>query len=424
MQKNINKIFKNSFLYSITILASGSVLAQLVTVATAPFLTRLFTPVDMGFYTYILSISHLFMSVINGRYDMSIVTEEKEERVFAIIKLSFIICLFASIIISIVYAIYFKFFSKEYSSYTYTFIILFILIISYGIINVLTAFNNRSKEYKLMSSLYVVRTACQNFGAIIFGLFKTGMLGLLIPYVVGQIIGIKRQAKSLKPHYSKIKNVTREQMIEVAKIHYKQPLFSAPALFVNSFSYSSITFFIEALFGMSFVGLYSISVRVLGLPLSVISGNVSRVFFEDASREYNKTGQFYCSFKKTTLFLCALAVPMTLVMIFIVPRLTVLMFGEGWKEAGTYIKVLSTMFGIRFIVSSLSPGILVAKKQNYELLTQILFIISSIVCYLVTKIISLNIVEFLFIINISFSINYMIYFIIIYKCSKNKNEVK
>lgn len=422
MIKNKKINLKSSYLRSITILASGSVAAQLITVISSPFITRLFTPENIGFYTYILSISHLFMAVINGRYDMSIVTEEKEERVHALIKLSIIICLIASLLISFGYSFYFRFLSKEYSSYTYISTIIFLLLISYGIINVLNAFNNRNKEYKLMSSLYIIRAACQNFGAVVLGFFNTGMLGLLIPYLIGQIIGVKKQASSIKPHYEELKGVNREQMVEVAKLHYKQPLYSAPALFVNNFSYSSITFFIEAIFGMSFVGLYSISVRVLGLPLSIISGNVSRVFFEDASREYNNTGQFFNSFKKTTLFLTALAIPMTLAMIFIVPTITVLVFGEAWKEAGDYIKILSIMFGIRFVVSSLTPGILISKKQRSELIIQLSFIVASVVCFVFARKMLLNILVYLKFVSISFSIIYIIYYIILYKCSKNKDE--
>lgn len=416
--------FRSTFLKSITILASGSVFAQLITLASAPFITRLFTPEDIGIYTYVLAFSHLFMAVINGRYDMSIVTEEKEEHVFSLIKLSFLICIGASILISIGIALYFRFFSETYASYTYTAVFLLVLLISYGVINILTSYNNRHKEYKLMSSTYVIRTGCQNIGAIVCGIFKTGMLGLLFPYTVGQLMGINRQAKSLKPHLKEVKNVTRKQLLEVSKLHYKQPLFSAPALFANSFSYSSLTFFIEALFGMGVVGFYSISVRVLGLPLSVISGNVSRVFFEEASREYDQTGQFYKAFRKTTLFLVALAIPMILCMIFIAPPLSGLLFGKGWEEAGIYIKVLATMFGIRFIVTSLSPGLLVAKKQNYELMLQVLFIISSVTCYILAKIRAFTVVEFLTTINISFSMAFIIYFVVILKCSKNKKGAK
>lgn len=414
--------FKNSFIKSTAILASGSILAQIIIIITAPLLARLFSPEEIGVYTYVLSVATMFMSVINGRYDMSIVTEEKEELIYPLMKLSFIISILASIVITVGYIVYITVFSKKYMNYLYTSIFMFALLMTYGVINILTAYNNRKKEYKVMTSVYITRTTCQNVGAVILGVFKLGIVGLLLPYTIGQLLGIKRQAKTLRSNIDKLKKTDKNEMIKVLKLHCKQPLYSAPALFVNSFSYSSITFFIEALFGMNAVGFYSISVRILGLPLAVISGNVSRVFFQEASREFNETGQFYKSFKKTLIFLVALSIPMVILMMFLAPPITAFIFGEAWIESGKYIRVLSIMFGIRFIVTSLSTGLLVARKQNYELLLQILFIIASVLSFAIAKIFSITIYKFLTIISISFSLSFMVYFIAIYKCSKKGSD--
>lgn len=415
---NIN--LRSSFIKSITILASGSIVAQMINFIFAPVLTRLFSPDEMGLYTYILSILFLFMPIINARFDMSIVTEKHESNVYALIKFSLLLCLFFSTLVSLCFAFYINTFSQSYLIPKYVTLLMFLLLLSGGVINILNSYNNRKKEYKLMSSVYVIRTTSQNVGATLGGLLNLGMPGLLVPYLLGQILGVKKQAGLLLKKRDEIISVSFLEMKKVMKLHYKQPLYSTPAIFANNFSYSSLTFFIGALFGMGVVGLYSISVRVLGLPLSIISGNVSRVFFENASHEYNQTGQFYQSFKKSTIFLVAIAIPMILVMFFLVPPITTVIFGEIWAEAGVYIKLLSVMFGLRFIVSSLTPGLLVAKKQNYELFLQLLFIVSSVSVFFIVKIMSLTIFDFLNLINILFSIIYVIYFITIYRCSKNK----
>ncbi|MDF1618738.1 lipopolysaccharide biosynthesis protein [Petrocella sp. FN5] len=407
----------STFIKSISILTSGSIIAQMIIIISAPILTRLYSPEEIGAYTYIMSISHIFMAIINGRYDMSIVTEKDEKKVFALIKLSLIVSSILSILISFGYGVYFNFFSTKTLINNNIIIILFLIIFSYGLINVLNAYNNREKKYVLMSSLYIFRSATQNFGAIIFSILNIKVLGLLIPYTFGQFIGIKRQAKSLFTNFNEIKNIQAKDVLEVAILHKKQPIFSAPALFANSFSYASITIFIEMLFGMGVVGLYSVSLRVLGIPLSIISGNVSKVFYEDASREYNRTGQFFKSFKKTVIFLSILALPMVATMIYIVPPLVTLVFGDEWREAGKYIKILSPMFGVRFIVSSISVGLLVAQKQNYEFIIQILFIFISIITYIIANYLELEIIGYLSIISITFTIIYLFNFIIIYKIS-------
>lgn len=418
----ISKLKKSIFLKSISILASGSVIAMVINAVTAPFVTRLFQPEGMGVFAYLLSISHLFMSSVNGRYDMSIVTEEKEEQVYPLIKLSFLIGVIVSAVVSAGFGIYFKFFSEVYASSSYLAVFIFIILLTYGIINILTSYNNRNKEYMVMTSVYVIRTSFQNIGAIVCGLLKMGPLGLIAPYVVGQFLGMNRQAKALKPHLNQVRKATAADMKEVLKRHYKQPLFSAPALFLNSFSYSSITFYIQALYGMGAVGLYSISMRFLGLPLAVVSGNVSKVFFADASREYEKTGQFYRSFRKTSLFLIALAVPMTLAMFFIAPPLTAFVFGAEWEPAGVNIRILAVMFGVRFVASALSPGLVVANKQNYDLVIVSLFILFSSGCFVVSKFLGWPSEVFLTGISVSYSALYFIYLIIIFNVSRKKGK--
>ncbi|WP_335432313.1 lipopolysaccharide biosynthesis protein [Bacillus sp. JJ1609] len=412
---------KNSFVKSIFILATGSLFAQLLTVISAPFLTRLFSPEDLGVYTYVLSVATIFMSVINGRYDMSIVNEEREDRIYPLIKLSLIISFFGSLVIAVGYWLYILWFSEEYNSYLYTAGYIYLFLLSYGVINVLTAYNNRKKEYKIITSVYIIRTACQNIGAIFLGFLKFGLIGLLIPYTVGQLLGINRQAQSLKPHLKEIKRVKISEMLEVLKIHYKQPLFSAPAIFANSFSYSSITLFIGFLFGMSTVGYYSISVRLLGLPLSIISGNVSKVFFEEASREFNATNQFYNTLKKTAFYQIIIAIPMVIVIMISSPKIFGLIFGADWTVAGEYVVILAPMFGIRFIVSSISTGMIIANKQNFELILQIGFILASVVSFIVTNALDLSVERFLIVVSILFSIAYILYFIAVLRYSKGKN---
>lgn len=103
---------------------------------------------------------------------------------------------------------------------------------------------------------------------------------------------MKRQSVKLIPNFSKVWKSNFDSLKKVANRHKQFPLFSAPAMIANSFSYSSVTIFMESLFDMGVVGYYSLSTRILGLPLSLVSGNVSKVFFQEASDEQSSKGVF------------------------------------------------------------------------------------------------------------------------------------
>ncbi|MBS5927321.1 MAG: oligosaccharide flippase family protein [Clostridium sp.] len=420
----IKAILKSEFYKNIMTLTSGALVAQIITLITAPILTRIFTPGELGVYTLILTAESLFGGIICGRYDVSIVSESEEKNVYPIIKLSVIIAIIFSFMASTGYGIYYFIVRKEYIKYSYAIIFIFFMLLFNGLIRIMESYNNRYKEYKLMTSVYVVRTSVQNFGTILSGVFSIGVFGMLSSHVLGMMYGLRRQANALKEHLPEIRKSTLSDMKYVMIKHYRQPIFSVPGVFANRYSYSSINLFVESLFGLTILGYYSISYKVLGLPLTVMSNNVAKVFYQQASREYDNSGKFVKSFIKTSSILFLIAVPMVLSMYYLVPPLFEILFGDGWSKSGVYVKILAPMFGIRFIVNTISYGLQVAKKQSVELVLQVLFIICSIGCYFVSRTYLLCIEDYLKLIAISFSIIYILYYLVVLKYAYGNSFIK
>jgi O-antigen/teichoic acid export membrane protein len=417
----MKKLINSAFFRSILTLASGSIIALLISFLASPIMTRLYDTSSIGLYTLSITAVSMFGSIICARYDMAIVTVKKEEDVYALIKLSVIITLVLSIIISCVYYIYNLYLSSmDSKSMIVLFIFTLVFLIVSGVNNVLFAYNNRHKEYKLITSVHVFRSLGKEAVMIIMGLLHIKSLGLLTAHLTGQILGANRQGKSLLKNFENLRKVNKNQVITVAKAYYKQPLYSVPSIFANNFSYSSINLFIASLFGLTTLGYYSLSYRILGLPLSIISNNVSRVFFEEASREFNKTNQYKRAFIKTSLFLFAISIPMVIIMILFSPKLFVLVYGNGWDEAGRYVSILAIMFGVRFIVTALSPGMVISGKQNIDFFINLTFLIVSLLVFAIVKKYSMDIYNYLYLICIFYSIVYSVFYIILFKNATNK----
>src|SRR3712207_765710 len=246
----IDKLNKSSFLKNILILATGSFVAQIIAIACSPILTRIYSAEEMGVFTYIISLTAIFMGVINARYDMSIVTEKDDSNIIPLLQLSFIIGLIATVLSTIALGIAIE---KQGLSAIWTLYTFFILL-SYSIINPLTAYNNRYKEYTVISKTYTLRKTIQNIGAMLAGIItKTGH-GLILPYVIGQYLGIDSQSKTLRTRVKELMSLKKKKIIDVAKKHKNQPLYSLPAQLANSLSYSLITVFVTNLFGLATVG--------------------------------------------------------------------------------------------------------------------------------------------------------------------------
>lgn len=190
----------NSFFKSILLLTSGSFFAQVITTLSLPILTRVFEPDVIGMNTYIISVAAIFLSVINGRYDVAIVTEKNDDNIFALLKLCILIGVILSVVASLSFGVYFYASGRDVWMALYVFLIL----LSYALVDTFTAYNNRQKDYKTISSVYVLRNIVQNFGAILGGLIVPSVHSLSLPYTLGLFAGLGRQAKPLR---SKLKEI-------------------------------------------------------------------------------------------------------------------------------------------------------------------------------------------------------------------------
>lgn len=412
----IKKISNNSFFKSLSILASGSIIAQIINILASPITTRLFTPEELGAYTLIMTAVSIFGPIINLRYDLSIVMESSEDNVYALVKSSLILSIILTSIITIGYALYY-FFTSNTENFILNLLVIFILLNLNGIINVFNSYNNRLKEYGIITTVYVQRTVGQVITMIITGFFKMGYIGLVVSQIFGQILGLKKQYSSLKKSINRIINTNYNQMKKVLLLHKRQ-LITVPSTFLNNLSYSSINIFISSLFGNSILGYYSMSYRMLGLPLTIIANNVSRIYFEEASREYEKTNGYHIAFKKTFSFLLVISIFMCIFLLLFAPQLFSFFFGSNWKEAGIYVQILAPMFSIRLISTAVGPALLIVKKQNIDLILQIFLISISIFDFVLCQILTFSVKEFLIIFSFFGSIVYLFSIIIAYKYSK------
>ena len=107
---NFKNSFKDTVFYkNILTLLKGSVLAQLIPLIISPFITRLYTPKELGLLAIFSSISVICGSVVNGRYEQALVLVKTEKEANHLTILS----LFISLIMSLFLFLFFIFFTPH-----------------------------------------------------------------------------------------------------------------------------------------------------------------------------------------------------------------------------------------------------------------------------------------------------------------------
>jgi O-antigen/teichoic acid export membrane protein len=417
--KKVSKILKN-----IVVMAGSSAVAQILIIAVSPLITRIYTPSSFGVYTYIISISTIIIQLSMMKYETAIIPAKTEKEVNILIK----ICLGLLIIVTIVSLIFLTIFlftknnlTKEMGLIMYSAIpIAFFTAFT----NLLNSINNRYQNYKLIANCNIARASSQSIGQVGLGLLKFGSLGLIISHIVTVILISIMQLKYTLINFSKVWKVTFKE-IKLTLIDNKQyPLYSMPIGLIVILSTSVITFFIEDLYGLEQVGQYSLTYRLLALPIVVLGQNIASVFFRSASIEYEEKGNFFKLYKKFLLIIFVFCTPIWIVLRYFSEEIFALVFGNEWRMAGVYTSYLATMYILKFITVSMAHSFVILNKQYLNLIGNLGTVICVIGTYLICKIGNLDIETFFSMLGNSSSLVYIIICVIMYLVVNKNKEGK
>src|SRR3954467_8588845 len=73
------RVLRGPFLKNVAVLASGTALAQVLTVLAYPILMRLFNPDEFGLFALFGALSQYSVAIASGRYELAMVLAKTEE---------------------------------------------------------------------------------------------------------------------------------------------------------------------------------------------------------------------------------------------------------------------------------------------------------------------------------------------------------
>lgn len=406
---------KDNFIKNIILLSGGSLMAQCINFIAAPLMTRFFSADDIGIFTYITTIAYIFTPIICLRYEKAIILEHDKENVYSLIKISAYLGTILSFLTCGGYVLYFWLTNK--STLQHYLPILILLLLLSGVTNICNAYNTWKQQYSILTKVSVYRALVNLLTVVIFGLGKLSVFGLLAGHTITQMVGLWQQGRNIYLHRKSILRKQYAELMLLLKKYKGLPLYSVPAIFLNNVSYLSVNFFIADLYGMECLAYYSLSFRLLGVPLSMISNNIGSVFYEKAGKEYADKGNFTEIFLKTFWMCVWMSIPIFGIIYFIAPDFCVVYFGPEWKVAGDYVRIMCILFAVRFLFSPLTVGILIMKKNKVEMFCQMGFCFISVLTYLLAASMAWNIELYLYVMATGFAIVYCVFGSIIYRIS-------
>jgi len=354
---------------SILTLVTGTTIAQAIPIAISPILTRLYTPDDFGFFALYFSTSTVLGVIATAKYEMAITLPEDESKSRSLVQLSITIAVVLSILLAVIVALFHNAIAAWLGIGQPE--VLYFLPVSLLIIGVnqsLYYFLNRKKNYKMMAASRVVRSTGYSVTSVAAGIFRGGGPLLVVSDLFGQILSavviLFRDRTKFYPWH-------RADVAQVAREYQNFPRYSIVSGILEKLASNAPVFLITKLFvSTSTVGFFSFAQRIIISPSDLITRAISDVFRQQASESYFRAGECRAIFLSTFKRLLAIAIVPAIVGFFFVEDAFAFIFGEEWRIAGTYAKIMLPMFFLQFIVSPLSIMFVIAQKQKYDLLMQ------------------------------------------------------
>ena len=358
---------------------TGTALAQVISVAVAPLLSRLYAPSAFGVFGVYALIVGIIGSVVTLRYDQAIILPKKNEdaanllaisiiAVMALTAVTLLICLLLGAqIVSLMK-------SPDLASWLW---VLPVSVFAFGLNQSLNSWCTRQKKFHRASISQVTRSVSMVVTQVSAGIKNASALGLIGGAVIGDICANAALATQVIKEDKKIviESLDSLKMKNLALKYLDFPVYSSTQNLLNAVSQNIPVLLLSYFFSTTVVGYYALGIRLLLLPMNLVRTSLRQVLFQKATEVYNNGGNTYLLFKKITGSLVFIAIIPSLVLFFFAPQIFSFVLGDRWITAGEYARWLIFWLSIAFVNVPAMIFAQVYRKQKKLLIQDALLLV-------------------------------------------------
>lgn len=340
------------------ILLGGAGLAHLINFASAPLLTRLYTPDAFGLLSIFATTLAVAGAVAGGRYEQAIIGETSDKSAN---ELVFVVGLLAMMLASLL-PLLFTWIAPLLNSRTHISEVAMYLapaVFAYSLGQAFTSWLIRRGGFsttsgaKIIQSLFVFGTSLCFVGES-QGLVVANMTGYLAACVVLGGGAYRNGWPGARATFQEIWTLLRRQA--------KFPLMGAlPALF-DSLSMLLPVYWIAIYFSATDTGYFGLTRQVLAAPVGMISLVISQLLMKRLADANAGQASMVPALRRVLYLVSAPVLAFGVLISAVGPELFDLLFGDAWRPAGSIARWMVWAYIAPMLVSPLSIVLIVLRK--------------------------------------------------------------
>jgi O-antigen/teichoic acid export membrane protein len=374
-------ILKSELIRNTSVLITGTVVAQLISILLQPFLRRYFSAAEFGTYSVYLSMVGILAVISTLRFDDAIVLPEDDKDsanlLILSVGLNFGVCLLALLLVIFLGE---KILRTINLSSQFSLSVLYLVPLGAFLINTSLSFNYwliRKKRFNNVSLNKLIRRGSEGMAQVLFAFMKNPK-GLIFSDILGQIVNTCVTAYQGFRLGFNLKYFSINKIKTVISSYSDFPKYNLLPAFMSTCSFLLPAIFINKYYSADNAGYFDMAKLVLSIPLAFIATSISNVLLQRIAEKYNSRKSFTDDLKPLLSIVILICVIEFLVIYLFGNFLFGFAFGSIYEVSGDISRIMVWSFALNFIVSSFSCLFISMQKIKLYSIWQLFYFISII----------------------------------------------
>lgn len=346
----------------ISVIISGTLAAQVITLAGYPLLTRIYSTSDFGAYAFVYAWASLLFPIAALKLDSLVPLPKSDEDAQGLVGAGLRLALVGGLVGSVVLLVAQAIWPDALSTPWLWTIPAFTALVA--IFQLLNAWGIRKARYAAIARRNVLHASVLVTAQVTAGLLGAAaggmLLGLGLAFLVScaaLLIGSGLDPRAIRERAG----VPRQHRAPAAQLSLAGVL--------NGAGLQAPVLLMTGIFGLGSAGHFALAQQAIAIPVALIGQAVAQVYLSRLAQELRDHGgtarrQFLAATKPLALA----AVPIAVLAFALSPWLFPLVFGEQWRESGLMVAALSISLGCQLVAAPLSQTLIVVGAARTQLI--------------------------------------------------------
>ena len=242
----------------------------------------------------------------------------------------------------------------------------------------------RKKKFKMVSVLTMTDAVVSFLFQVLFVFIKIEnglVIGSLIGFITAFVVAIFFSKKYFSfPDFNRYFQTVKKRM-ELLKYTY-------PSTLINALGNNMMPILISFYFASSLLGEYTLAVKIISVPLLMISSSIAMVYYPKAAEINNKEKDTTALFKYTRkMSLLNFYIIFSLYVIINVVGIPILelFFNKDWENLGQFIFLMSFGYLSRSLINPISDILIILKKNKIAFYFNIYLLLANLLAIYIGK---------------------------------------